>query len=480
MAENLKKKTVVGTIWASIQHFGKMGISLISNIVLARLLMPEDYGTIGMLTIFISVSMVFIDSGLGNALIQKTKVTEEDNSTIFFFNLLMSVLLYLILYCFAPMIARFYDTEILCRMLRIYGLVLIINSLSIIQTVRLRKQLKFKTLTITSLIAVIVSTVIGIYMAFKGFGAWTLVYMNLIDNIVRSSLLWMQCKWLPKMTFSFSSLKSLFGFGGYLLANSLLFTFRRNVLSVVLGKLYSARDLGMYTQAKKLEDIPVSGISAVVEQVSFPVFSKLKDDDERYRHMQRKSLITLGFMCIPLMFLIMVIAKPVIVFLYTEKWIDAVPYLQVLCFMGIFVALQKVNANVVNAKGYSGLYFKWSVIKTIIMFALIWIGHFWGIIGMMAALVVFHFTVYVINAVLASRFTHYTLWQQVKDLFPIMLSSSVIAIAVWLIHYIIHNNFALLITQSVIYIGLFLGVYYIFDRKTLTEMLSLLKLKNKK
>lgn len=479
MEENLRHKTVVSTVWAAVQQFGRMGISFVSNIVLARLLMPEDYGTIGMLTIFIAVSTVFIDSGLGNALIQKKNADEMDYSTIFFFNLGMSVFLYFLLFFAAPAIARFYDTSILCDLIRIYGLVLIINSLSLIQNARLRKQLNFKSLTVSTLIAVIVSTIVGIYLAYKGYGVWSLIMMNLVEPAVRTILLWFQCKWLPKLAFSFASLRSLFRFGGFLLANSLLFTLRRNVLSLVLGKLYTARDLGMYSQAKKLEEIPITSISSIIEQVSFPVFSKLQDDRDRFKQMQRRSLLLLAFICFPLMFLLTVVAEPLIVFLFTDKWIDAVPYLQVLCFMGVFVCLQAVNANVINAMGHSRLYFKWSVYKTVFLFILIWVGHYWGIIGLLTSLVIYHFIVYVINAVLASNITQYTLWQQIKDLLPIALISSLIALVVWFLHYMISNNIALLFIQSVIYLGLYLSVYLVVDKTMLYELKSLMKNNNR-
>ena len=223
MEDNLKRKTVVSTVWASIQQFGRLGISFVSNIVLARLLMPDDFGTIGMLTIFIAVATVFVDSGLGNALIQKANASEEDYSTIFFFNIGMSLLLYLILYLAAPIIAQFFNMDILSKILRIYGLVLIINSFSIIQYTRLRKQLSFKPLTVSTLTSAFTSISLGIFLAYNGYGVWSLVTMNLAESIVRTFMLWIQCKWLPELQFKIDSLKQLFSFGGYLLANSLLF-----------------------------------------------------------------------------------------------------------------------------------------------------------------------------------------------------------------------------------------------------------------
>ena len=477
MEENLKHKTVVSTVWSSIQHFGRMGISFLSNLVLARLLMPEDYGAIGMLAIFMALSAVFIDSGLGNALIQRKNANETDYATIFFFNFGVSVFLYVLLYISAPAIAHFYNTDILCQLLRIYGLVLMVNSFSIIQNARLRKQLNFKALTVSSIIAGVVSAIVGIYLAYKDYGVWALVWMNIADAVVRTTLLWIQCKWLPKFVFSMNSLKTLFGFGGYLLANSLLFTLRRNVLSMILGKLYTARELGMYSQAKKLEDIPVTGISTIIEQVSFPVFSKLQGDMVQFRQMQRNSLMFLAFLCFPLMFLVMVIAEPLILLLYTEKWVDATPYLQVLCFMGVFVCLQAVNANVVNAMGHSKLYFKWSIYKTIVMFFLIWLGHFLGVIGLLGSLVLYHFIVYVINAILASEYTKYTILQQIKDLFPIAFMSAMAAFPAYSLRYYINNCFLLIILQTCLYVGLFLCVYYLIDKKHLKEMLLFVKTK---
>lgn len=478
MEESIKHKTIVSTVWASIQHFGRMGIAFVANIILARLLLPEDYGTIGMLAIFIAVSSVFVDSGLGNALIQRKEASGVDYSTIFFFNLGMSAILYLALCFAAPAIARFYNTDILTPLIRIYGLVLIINSLSLIQSTRFRKQLNFKTPSIIVIIANIVSALVGIYMAYNEYGVWSLVVMQLVEAAVRTALLWFYCKWLPQFTFSLRSLFSLFKYGGFLLANSLLFTLRQNILSMVLGKLYTVRDLGMYTQAKKLEDVPVTGISSIIEQVSFPVLAKLQDDKEHFQQMQRRSLKMLAFLCIPLMFLMIVIAKPLILVLYTDKWIDAAPYLQVLCLMGIVVCLQVVNANVVNAKGYSGLFFRWSVIKTIIMFISIWLGHYWGIMGLLWSLVLYHFLAYIINAILATRFTSYTVWLQFKDLLPIGLVSTVIAVVVWLIQFVIHGAFALLVTQSIVYILLFICAYYLIDKSMLVEVLSMIRRKN--
>lgn len=480
MENSLKKKAVASSMWSSIQQFGRMGISFVANLIMARLLTPDDYGAIGMLMVFVALSMIFIDSGFGNALIQKPNPSQEDYSTIFFFNLMVAVLLYFVLYVTAPAISRFYDMDILTDMLRVLGLILIINAFSLIQSCRLRKQLDFKALTISMLTGQFVGAAVGIFMAFKGCGVWSLVMYDILDALIKSIMLWIQCKWKPKLVFWFSSLKELFRFGGFLLANALLVTLRKNALSIVLGKLYSARDLGMYTQARKLESIPVHSVSVIIGHVTFPVFSKLQDNIERLKNMQRKSLIHIAFLCIPMLVLLIVVAEPLILVLYTDKWIESVPYLQILCFMGVFGSLQEVNANVVNAMGKSKLYFLWTIVKTIVMFLLIWAGSYFGIFGLLFAMVVHHFVCYVINAVLASKITGYTLWQQFVDFLPIVLSSGLIAVAVWFIRYIIHNNFILLAVQSILFVGLYIGIYYFIDRKLLLDMLSLIPIKKKK
>ena len=470
MENSIKKKAIASSMWSSVQQFGRMGISFVANLIMARLLTPEDYGAVGMLMVFVSLSMIFIDSGFGSALIQKKNPTEEDYSTIFFFNLMVGVALYFVLFVTAPAISRFYNMDILTDMLRVLGLVLIINSFSMIQQSRLKKQLNFKTLTISFLTGQIVGSGVGIFMAFKGYGVWSLVTYDVLDALIRTLMLWIQCKWKPKFVFRFSSLKELFRFGGFLLANGILVTLRRNVLAIVLGKLYSAKELGMYTQAKKVENIPVQSVATIIGHVTFPVYSKLQDNIERLRNVQRRGFIYIAFLCIPLLILLMVIAKPLILVLYTDKWIESVPYLQILCFSGIFYSLQEVNGNIVNAMGQSKLFFKWSIVKTATLFLLIFIGSFFGIYGLMISFVLQNMLIYFINAVLASKYTEYSLWMQLKDLFPMFIVSAVAAVVSYFSGRVFNNHILTLLLQSTTFIVIYLLIFYFINKSLVLDL----------
>lgn len=477
MENNLKKKTVVGMVWSTIQRFGKMGIAFVANLVMARLLTPDDYGAIGILMIFIALSMIFIDAGFGNALIQKSKPTEEDYSTIFYFNLIISGVIFLILFFTAPVIAKFYNMELLCDLLRVLSLVLIINALSLIQDCRLRKEMNFKVLSIATVISATLGAAVGIYTAYIGYGVWSLVIYNIVESLVRAIILWVLCRWMPILCFSWTSIKQLFRYGGFLLANSFLFTLRRNGVAIFMGKLYPASDLGYYSQAKKLEEVPVTAIQTIIGQVTFPLFSSVKDNAAQLREVQRRGNILLAFLCVPLMALLLVLAHDIVIGLYTEKWAAAVPYFQVLCVCGIFVSLQEVNANVITALGYSGLYFKWSIVKTVLLFALLYAGSFIGISGMLLAWCVQNFLAYLINAVLSGAYTSYNFWRQAKDLLPILGISIISMVAIWLFsQYFQFSVWINIIIQTALFCVLYFSGFYFVKRNYLMDFFEALKI----
>ena len=267
MAISLKQQTISGMIWSFLQRFGSMGVSFISNIIFARLLTPDDYGCIGMLTIFIALSNTFIDGGFGSALIQKKRPTQEDYSTIFYWNVFLSIVLYAILFLCAPLIADFYNIEILSKILQVEGIILIINALGIIQNNQLRKQLKFKSIAHITLTASIVSVIVAIVMAYMGYGVWSLVAQQIVLSFVSTLLYWIHGSWRPSRTFSARSFKELFGFGSFILLSSLLNAFCNNLNGLLIGKFFNASSMGYFTQAKKLEDVFSSSIETVVGQV---------------------------------------------------------------------------------------------------------------------------------------------------------------------------------------------------------------------
>lgn len=425
MAEtSLKAKTLSGMIWSFIQRFGTMIISFVSNIVLARLLTPDDYGTIGMLMIFIAVANTFVDGGFGSALIQKKDPTKEDYSTIFWWNMFLSIVLYGVLFLCAPAVARFYDLPLLAQVLRVQGLVLILNALSIIQQNQLRKQLKFKRLASVTVVSALLSASIAIYLAFKGWGVWALVAQQLMMSGFNALLLWIINKWYPNFIFSKQSFKQLFGFGGYILSSNLINTLCNNLQGLLIGKFFSPATLGYYTQARKLEEIASTSLSTIVDQVSYPVLAKFQEDKLQLTSVLRKLILSIAFITLPLMILLIFIAEPLIVLLYSAKWISSVPYFKILCIAGMAICLQGIHFHAVASIGKSKAMFAWTIVKRTLGIIYLILGmYFWGIDGILWACVLGSWTILIINAFLTSKYIGYTLKEQIADLLPTILLS---------------------------------------------------------
>ena len=458
MQENLKKKTVSGMIWSALQRFGTMGISFVSNIVLARLLTPDDYGCIGMLAIFITVSNTFVDGGFGSALIQKKEPTQKDYSTIFWLNLFMSVVIYGILYISAPAVSRFYNIPLLSSVLRVQGIVLIINALNIVQTNQLRKSINFKRLAVIYIASQIVGAVCAIVLAYMGWGVWALVAQQIIASSITSVILWVMNRWLPQLCFSFDSFKQLFSFGGFILASNLINTFCNNVQGLLIGKFFNPAILGYYTQAYKLEDVASHSISSVVDQVAYPVFSKVQSDNDGLKNVIYRLISSIAYVTFPMMLILVLIAEPLIGLLYGEKWLPSVPYFQIICIGGIAVCLQGVTYLAIASIGKSKELFLWTIIKSGLGMILLIAGLvLFGMNGLLWGFVLSCWSVTFINAYLVSKYIKYGLWQQIKDVLPIILISSM----VFIITLVIANKLTLggymyIVLVLLIYISMYL------------------------
>lgn len=475
MNAGLKQKTISGIIWSSLQKFGTMGISFVSNIFLARLLSPDDYGCIGMLMIFILFANTFIDGGFGSALIQKKEPTQEDYSTIFYWNLALSSALYAVLYFTSPLIAGFYNLPLLASVLKVQGLVLILNSLSIIQQNRLRKQLKFKKLAVVSLISATISLSVTICLAYIGWGVWALVAQQLLMSFFNAVLFWIVARWRPSLVFSGKSFKELFSFGGFILLSNLLNTLGNNVQGLLIGKYFNSYTMGLYSQARKLEEIASTSISNVVDQVSFPVLAEVQNDNAKLTNVLKKLVTSIAFLSFPIMLLLIAIAKPLIVLLYSAKWIDCVPYFQILCIAGLAISLQNINYYAVAAIGKSKELFYWTVIKRIISLMLIVIGFFmyeiWGLLG---GMVLAAYIMYAINAVLVSKNVGYKFTCQMKDLMPILIISLISFVLTILSTCINLSSLLEILLASFIFILSYLILSYVFMRQRIRELKTLL------
>lgn len=477
MSTSLKQKTVSGVIWSSLQRFGTMGISFISNIVLARLLTPDDYGCIGMLMIFIALSNTFIDGGFGSALIQKKRPTSEDYSTIFYWNIFLSVVLYGVLYLCSPLIADFYELPQLSKVLRVQGVVLIVNAFGIIQANQLRKQLKFKSIAQVSLIASIVSVIVAIAMAYMGCGIWSLVAQQIVMPLVTTVLYWVYSSWRPLWIFSKSSFKELFGFGSFILLSNLLNTFCNNLNGLLIGKFFNASSMGYFTQSKKLEDVFSSSIEAVVGQVTYPVLVEVKDKNEELKKMLSQFNALLLYIVAPLMLLLNLLATPIVCLLLGAKWLPAVPYLEILAFQGIAISIQNINYNAVASIGRSKTLFVSTLFKRSFSVISLIVGmRLGGIEGLLWGMVVSSFFICFYNSLMVHRYVGYKLLQQLSDLFPIILVNIIAYVGTSSIRYCFPiEGFVLYLTILMSYIFIYIVLSYIFKVKTFFLVSNLAK-----
>ncbi|MBE6186792.1 MAG: lipopolysaccharide biosynthesis protein [Rikenellaceae bacterium] len=473
MAEaSLKTKTLSGMIWSFVQRFGTMAISFVSNIILARLLSPDDYGIIGMLMIFIAVANTFVDGGFGSALIQKKEPTREDYSTIFWWNMFLSLVLYGVLYMSAPAVARFYDLPLLSQVLRVQGFVLILNALSIIQQNQLRKQLKFKRLASVTVASAVLSAVIAIVLAYLGWGVWALVAQQLMLSGFTAILLWVLNKWYPLLSFSKESFKQLFGFGGFMLLSSLINTIFNNINSLIIGKLFSASTMGYFSQAKKIEDATAMSVTSVVEQVTYPILSEHQNDKNKMRSILKRFNTCTFFIVTPMMLLICLFAEPIVVFLFTEKWLPVAPYLKILALHGIPMGLQGVNYNAIAAIGKSKTIFATTIIKRIMTISLMLIGvYIADVEGLLWGMVVSSSLIILYNMILVSKYLDYRVITQIKELSGIaFVSACSFLIVLCFQNWATINNLILVI----IFIATYTALSYTLKIEVLRNIASLL------
>jgi O-antigen/teichoic acid export membrane protein len=474
MGDNLKDKTVFGMMWGAVGKVGTLAINFLTNLVLARLLMPEDFGTIAMLAIFLAVSNIFIQGGLGAALIQKKNPDHIDYSTVFYWNLVVAVIFYLILYVSAPFIADYYALPLVKPLLRVQSLVLIIQSFSIVQYTQLQKQMNFKALAIRNMAAALAGTLIAIPLALRGFGPWSLVASAILASIVNVLLLWKMSTWRPTWEFSFESLKSLFSFGGLMLLSSLAETIYTNLQGLIIGKRFSASDLGYFSQAKKLEEIPVTGLSSIVNDVTFPAFASLQDDSERLLAGVRKSTKALTFLNFPMMILLMIVAQPLICLLYGSKWEASSPYFQILCISGLIYAVNTLNTNVIKSLGKGKIYFVIQIVKRLIGIGLILFGMRFGIFGLLWAVASVSYISFIINALVNKKLINYGVFRQLGDFGPVLILALVVGALTYALGLTLPCHIYLtMLIQIILYLGLYILLAKLLKMEELNTYLGI-------
>lgn len=464
-SQNIKQKTASGILWTSIQKFTGMGISFIASIILARLLTPSDYGCIGMLTIFMVIAGAIVDGGFATALLQKKRPTREDYSTIFWWNLAVSLVMYFVLFVSAPMISRFYNMPILSSVLRVQGAVLVINTVMLIQITQLRKQFQFKKLALVTLVSSIIALTITIIMAYKGFGVWALVSLNLLNSLIPAVFYSIMDKWRPQLVFSQKSFKELFGFGFFIFIATLVNTFCNNIQGLLIGRFYNASTLGYYSKAKSTEEMASNSFSNVLSQVTFPLYSECQDDMEMLSNVIKRMTCTIAYITFPLMLLLILVAEPLFVLLYSDRWLDSVPYFKILCIAGIAMCLQSINAQAITAIGKSKVSLIWTIVKRIVGLVMV-IGGLviCGIKGLLIGMVLQSWFIYLINASLVDKYIGYKLISQMKELAPI-IGLAVISFCVSLgSTYVLPswNKYIVALLESVIYVVIYYGGSHLF------------------
>lgn len=468
----LKQKTINGLFWSAIDSIAGQGIVFIVGVILARLLSPREFGLVGMITLFIAVSESFINSGFSNALIRKKDCTKTDYSTVFYFNLVAGLIFFGILYFSASPISQFFKEPQLKLIIQVLGMILIIDSLTIIQRTILNKRIDFKLQTRISVIAAFGSGTIAIFMAIKGFGVWSLVAQRLSQQTFTSILLWIWNKWKPSKVFSWNSFKELFGFGSKLLVSSLIETIYRNVYFLIIGKYFSAIELGYYTRADSFNNLPSSNLNGIISRVSYPVLASIQDDIPRLKIYYKKLIRSSMFVTFVLMLGMAAVAEPMIITLIGEKWRPSIIYLQMLCFIGMTYPLHALNLNMLQVLGRSDLFLKLEIIKKVLAIPVIIIGVMWGIKIMIAGMFLITLIAYYLNSYWSGKKIGYSIKEQIADITPSFLLAAGMAVVVFVIGKVVPFDYL-----WVLFIQLISGLVIILSFSEITGFKDYISLK---
>jgi teichuronic acid exporter len=418
---SLKKTAVSGMIWTFTQQFGGQALGFLVSIFIVRLLDPAEFGLIGMISIFMAVATTLVNSGLTQSLIRTKNPDQDDYSTVFYFNMAMSIGLYIILFFSAPLIADFYKQPILTNIVRLYCVIFVINAFSAVQLTRLTKEMNFKTQVIVALPSIIFSGIVGIILAYYEFGVWALVWMEISKSLFNSIQLWIYSGWKPSSSFNKEKFKFHITFGSRLAISGLLDTIFVNIYQILIGRFFTPVQVGYYTRADVLKQLPVSNVTTALNRVTYPLFASIQDDDVRLKRVYKQIMQMVIFLISPVLVFMGVLAEPLIEFLFTEKWLPMVPYFQILCVTGILHPIHSYNLSILTIKGRSDLFLKLEIYKKILVVIIIAISIQYGIIMLIWGQVAASFIAFFINSYYTGKFINYTAWQQLRDILPMML-----------------------------------------------------------
>ena len=449
MSISLKEKAISGFGWSAADNVLKLGITFVIGIILARLLTPDEYGLIGILTIFISIFNTIVDSGFTNALIRKQNILDIDYCTAFYTNLVLAIFMAFFLFCCSKPIAIFFRRDELVALTQVMSCIVVINAFSLVQKARMTKHIDFKTQTKVTLISVILSGIIGIWMAFQGYGVWALVGQQISSQLSTTICFWFFNKWIPRLKFSWDSFKDMWSFGWKLLVSSLIDTTWKEIYQVVVGKVYSPATLGLYTRANQFSQLFSSNMTSIVQRVSYPVLSSIQDDKVRLKSAYQKVIRTTMLPTFVFMLGMAASSKSMILVLIGEKWIECVPFLQLICLAGMLYPLHAINLNMLQVQGRSDLFLKLEIIKKCIAIGPLLLGIFIDIYLMVGCGILTSFICYYLNAYYSGPYLNYSVKEQIKDILPSFIIAVIMAIPVSLMSFLPINPFALFPLQVI-------------------------------
>ena len=454
-------------LWRFLERCGAQGVTFIVSIVLARILDPTVYGTVALVTVFTTIMQVFVDSGMGNALIQKKDADDLDFSSVFYFNIAVCAVLYAGMFFAAPLIAAFYERPELTAVIRVLSLTLIISGVKNVQQAYVSRNMLFKRFFFATLGGTVGAAVIGIWMAYRGYGVWALVAQNLFNLTLDTLILWITVKWRPKLIFSLQRLKGLFSYGWKLLVSSLLETVYNDLRQLIIGKLYSSEDLAQYNRGKQFPNLIVSNINTSIDSVLLPTMSSEQDDRDRVRAMTRRAIRTSTYLMMPMMVGLAVCAEPIVSLILTDKWLPCVPFLRIFCFTFAFYPIHTANLNAINAMGRSDLFLKLEIIKKVYGLVILLSTMWFGVMAMAYSLLATSIISQIVNSWPNRKLLDYKYTDQLRDMLPQIGLSLFMGVAVYCVQLLHLNDWLTLAIQVPLGAGIYIGGSKLFHLESM-------------
>ncbi len=476
--ESLKIKTIKGVAWSGIERFSVQGVQFLVMLLIARLLDPKDFGLIGMLTIFIAVSDSLIESGFSQALIRKQDRSDIDNSTVFYFNIVVSAIIYALLFVVAPWVADFYKEPQLTLLMRVLCLIVVINSFAVVQRSLYTAKIDFKTQARASFISALLSGGVGLIFAYCEYGVWTLVWQQLSRAFINNILLWVYSSWYPRLIYSWKSFKELFTFGSKLMVSGLIDTIYRNIYQIIIGKMFSASSLGYYTQANQISTLPSSNINGIIGSVTYPVLSSIQNDDDRLAVNYRKLLRVSAFIVFPLMSGLAAIAYPLINVVLGEKWKETATLLIPISFAMMWYPVHAINLNLLKVKGRSDLFLKLEIIKKVLGLGVLLATFPFGLVVMCYGKILGSLFSLIVNTYYTGKLIKVGFWTQMRDLSGTLFLSLSMFLLVYGVTLLVSNLWYQLTLGVIFGVSFFLILSYVLQLKEIDYIKSLIIRKN--